>query len=316
MRKVFWCGAVAAVCLAAFVYLAADYSRNHSDTLLGRCASTAYQVATKYNPIYRLSQVAAQGAFRTAKDMLAPMQSSEAGKGGEEACEGAGAKAAGHCPRDGKVVNAQGDEVKDMPAGACLLPVPAPVVNDAANELGKIIIQEVEEHPAEKPMVLGEGKPAEIPQFMPYVDDHPPVPATMPRVEEDRLVPAADVKSAGPDGDAKSPIPAEMPKVDQQEDEHEALPYHENPHSNCCPYSGKCPDDDEQVPFQPKVTEPSKDSAPPQVTEQKKDEPPVASPEPESKAKSEKSDKSKKKCDKIGEGCPSDSRPHFDCIPF
>jgi hypothetical protein len=100
--------------------------------------------------------------------------------------------------------------------------------------------------------------------------------------------------------------------MDERPPSDEPIPYHENAHSNCCPYTGKCPDDDEAVPFQPKVTEPAKADQP-GATE------PATSPEPESKPKAEKSDpseKGKKKCDKVGEGCPGDARPHFDCVPY
>jgi hypothetical protein len=316
MRKVFWCGAAAAVCLAAAVYLAADYASSHSDTLLGRCVSAGYQVATKYNPVYRLGAAAGHGALRMAHDTLAPlMAAAGSAHGGEEQCEcpGCPGAAGGHCPGccTGKC------ECPDCPKG-CMgkcdggrdkpaEDAPMPQADVPAHTLGKIVIGEQEEArvEVEKPMTPVPGTPleAEVPQFMPFVEEQPPVPATMPRVEE----PAA----SQPDQVSPEQVPAEMPKVEPTTEEpplEEPMPYHENAHSNCCPYSGKCPDDDEAVPFQPKVTEPSKEQ--PKATE------PAAAPEPESKPKAEKGDKSeksKKKCDKIGEG---DSRPHFDCVPY
>jgi hypothetical protein len=334
MRKVFWCGAAASVCLAAVVYLAADYASSHSDTLFGRCASAGYHVATKYNPFYRLGEAAGNGFLHLAKGAVAPMMAAcDSLRGGEEQCEcpGCPGAAGGHCPkcRKGKCECAdcpkgcgKGDGcAKDKPAPE----VPAPQPDVPAHTLGKIVIQEQEEAriEIEKPMppVQGIGD-AEVPQFMPFVDDQPPVPATMPRVEEsssfkpERFSPVPAARWLNPQpADKEEAVPAEMPKVEPPTEEppmDEPIPYHENAHSNCCPYTGKCPDDEEAVPFQPKVTEPAK-AEPPKATE------PATSPEPESKPKTEKSDKSekgKKKCDKVGEGCPGDARPHFDCVPY
>jgi hypothetical protein len=319
MRKVFWCCAAAAVCLAAAVYLAADYAGRHSDTLLGRCVSAGYQVATKYNPVYRVSQAAALGTYHMAKSLLAP-EMAAASAAAEEQCECPGCKGArcGHCPKCCK--KAKGDCAKDKPAEDAPMP-PMPQVDPVdvpAHNLGKIIIQEEEEPriQIEKPMPPVEGA-EEVPQFMPFVDDQPPVPATMPRVEE-----ASSFKPAGfmKLGDLpKSDVaPAEMPKVEEPPMEEskaqEPQPYHDNPHSNCCPYTGKCPDD-EPPPFQPKVTEPGKDEQP-KVTQPSKDAKPATSPEPESKPAKKEGKKSKKKVGKIGEGCPGDVRPHFDCIPY
>src|SRR5262245_44215455 len=56
MRKLFWCGVVAAVCLAAGTYFAADFAQRHPNSVLGTCTVTAHQVARQCSPLFVLSR--------------------------------------------------------------------------------------------------------------------------------------------------------------------------------------------------------------------------------------------------------------------
>jgi hypothetical protein len=54
MRKIFWAGVVAAMCMAAGTYFAAQHIHHHPDSTFAVCTTRACQVAVEFNPLCKL----------------------------------------------------------------------------------------------------------------------------------------------------------------------------------------------------------------------------------------------------------------------
>jgi hypothetical protein len=239
MRKLFWCCAVAAVAMAAAVYVAADYAAHHPGSWAERCLAAGYEVGGKYHPVQRLGEFASH-YFGSSK-------------------AGCVAKAAGCKPtaaeaQDGCVPSCE----KACEPGGFMKDVVIPTEWDSdpvlPHTLGKIVIRP-EDHPElasnriPKLIDMIGGEESEtVPPSMPHVGDKVPAPATMPHVGAD-----------GPDcfdhsGIHYRDVILELPNAGTAEDsEATAEPgcpedmyhrFHRYPgcpqSPSCCPFSGKC----------------------------------------------------------------------------
>lgn len=62
MQRLFWCGTVVIVWVAAGAYMAACYVERHPETLLSRCAIFAYRLGTDHNPVVQVGYRVAERA--------------------------------------------------------------------------------------------------------------------------------------------------------------------------------------------------------------------------------------------------------------
>lgn len=56
MHRLFWCGAVGTVAVAAGLYAAADYVCQNPQSVASRCAVAAYRLGSEHNPVYQLGR--------------------------------------------------------------------------------------------------------------------------------------------------------------------------------------------------------------------------------------------------------------------
>jgi hypothetical protein len=66
MRTLFWCCCAIVITVASLVYVAADYAREHPNSVVGRCVLLAYRVRCDYNPVTMLTHAL------TPCDVVAP----------------------------------------------------------------------------------------------------------------------------------------------------------------------------------------------------------------------------------------------------
>lgn len=69
MRSMFWLGCAVLVCAASFVYLAADFSGRHPDSLAIRCARATQTVTVACNPVTALT-AASVHAVQTVRELM------------------------------------------------------------------------------------------------------------------------------------------------------------------------------------------------------------------------------------------------------
>jgi hypothetical protein len=81
MRRIFWGGVVAAVCMAAGTYFAAECVHRHPDSAFAVCTTRACQAAAACNPLAKLAQVLLSSGYQPC-DARAPVAA-----GGCEECE-------------------------------------------------------------------------------------------------------------------------------------------------------------------------------------------------------------------------------------
>jgi hypothetical protein len=67
MRKIIWCGTALLVLGAGAVFFAGRYAAENPDSLLGRCAQTAYHVGVRCNPLMYLNRPAAPDQVAAGK---------------------------------------------------------------------------------------------------------------------------------------------------------------------------------------------------------------------------------------------------------
>jgi hypothetical protein len=266
MRKVLWHCAGATLLAAAVCYLGAEFAYRYPNTLVGRCVVATYHVGVRFNPVYRLGQVAA-GKTATVMQRLEHVLTTPA------TTPAAAPSEAPAIPDDPRPL-----AVEEREEGPCLAP---------GHLVGKVVIPPDEEEPAVPvpgvtgdPMTSAAEEAEAIPPTMLPAADTTVTERRMPYADEDttgeptRTMPYATDEDdqegsrkinnllhetfesrpiEGPDcGHAEeSELPAGTPP-DCCEDPNYNLHYPGCPHLGPCPDKGKGP---VRVPYAPSAGE-------------------------------------------------------------